>query len=69
MDVKSIRAIRVKKRGVATTGRQPGDPTPEEIAARCAEIRESWPEATRSSRKAQIRPLDMGTVYRIVGGE
>ena len=43
MDIRKHRRIG-QKRKPATTGRQPDDPTEEEIAALCLKIQESWGE-------------------------
>ena len=68
MDMHSIRAIGQKRR-VATTGRQPDDPTPEEIRAACLEIQAGWSEITRQGRAQPVRPVDLGVVTRVVEDE
>lgn len=65
IDMHSIRAIGQKRR-VATCGRQPDDPTPEEIKAACLEIQAGWNEVTRRGRTQPVRPVDLGVVARVV---
>ena len=66
MDMREIRGIG-KHTTHATTGRQPGDPTEEEIREACLEIQAGWNEVTRSGRKRAERPFDLGRVHRLVG--
>lgn len=65
MNTREIRAIGTNPR-VATTGRQHGDPTPEEIKAACLAMRAEWSEVERMRRGHPERPVDMTVVHRVV---
>lgn len=65
MDRRQIRAIGAKKKLPLSTGRNPDDPTPEEIKAMCEKIRASWCSTTERSRRAPERPVDLGTLHSL----
>lgn len=67
MDRKEIRAIGTEKKPPLNAGMNPGDPTPEEIAAMCVEIRKEWGRTTERSRRAPERPVDMGNIHHLSG--
>lgn len=64
MDIRDVRAIGTKR--VATTGRQPGDPTPEEIKEACVALQAEWSPSERLRRSHPVRPVDMTVVHRVV---
>lgn len=56
MDIRDQRSIG-QKRKPATTGRQPGDPTPDQIAEACEAIRKGWSEC-ETARRRGLRKSD-----------
>lgn len=63
MNTREIRAIGTKRQGVATTGRQPGDPTQSEIRAACLKMQAEWSPAERMRRGHCEPAVDMTVVH------
>lgn len=66
IDMREIRAIGKKPKRPCQPPRH--DPTPDQIAAECAWIQETWSPAEKLRRATPLRTVDMATVHRIVDG-